>query len=197
MSINVNPPPMMKLPSKLQDIETATYFRHLNKMLLQLWKRTGGGSDTIDSTVVQQAININDIATVAAAIDTNTANVATNVTNITTNATNLTTHEALTIAHGSNGDVVGKLDLATESLVGLVKQMDLVSDAVASTVAVASADVAAAGATYDQTYTDTIVTLVNETKADLNTLTTDLNAVITVVNTLLANSKTSDQMNSV
>ena len=176
MSINVNPPPMTKLPSKFQDPETATYFRHLHKMLLQLWKRTGGGSDTIDSTLTQQAIN---------------------TTGIATNVTNLTTHEALTIAHGSNGDVAGKLDLATESLVGLVKQMDLVSDAVASTVAVASADVAAAGATYDQTYTDTIVTLVNETKADLNTLTTDLNAVITVVNTLLADSKTSGQMNSV
>ena len=190
MSINVNPPPMMKLPSKFQDIETATYFRHLHKTLLQLWKRTGGGSDTIDSTLTQQAINMVDIAT-------NVTGISTNITNITTNATNLTTHEALTIAHGSNGDVVGKLDLATESLVGLVKQMDLVSDAVASTVAVASADVAAAGATYDQTYTDTIVTLVNETKADLNTLTTDLNAVITVVNTLLADSKTSGQMNSV
>lgn len=130
-------------------------------------------------------------------INENEGNITTNTSDILTNKTSIEDHKALTEAHGSNGDIVGKDDLATESLVGLVKQMALVSDAVTSTVSVDSADIAAAPATYDQTYTDTVKTLSNEMKADINQLVTDVNNAITQINAILANSKTSGQMNNV
>ncbi len=56
MSITVTPPPQIQLPNSLsKDADTRTYFRHLNRMLLQLWRRTGGSSDSIseaDSNIV-------------------------------------------------------------------------------------------------------------------------------------------------
>lgn len=51
MAINVNPPPQIKLPPELaKDAATRTYFQHLDRMLLQLWKRTGGSEDLIDES---------------------------------------------------------------------------------------------------------------------------------------------------
>ena len=155
------------------------------------------------------------------------AQVNQNIENISLNAENLENHEALEEAHGSNGNIVGFNDLATVLLVGLVNQMALVNDAVDSTVSVDSPDatistvsvdspsIASAPATYDQAFTDTIVTLVNELKsdtnqlvsdvnpsatlsnelkADVNQVVTDINASIAQLNELLANSKTSGQM---
>lgn len=149
-----------------------------------------GINSTLDETI--ESVNQNTVA-----IDANETGIAANVTNIAQNKTNLEDHEALTTAHGSNGDIVGKSDLATETLVGLVKQMGLIADAVASTVSVTSSDIAAAPAAYDQTYTDTVKTLANETKADLNTLVTDVNNAITKINAIFAESITSGQMNNV
>jgi hypothetical protein len=55
MSIEVNPPPQIKLPRQLaQDRESSTYFRLLDRMLLQLWRRTGGKTDAINDS--EQAI---------------------------------------------------------------------------------------------------------------------------------------------
>jgi hypothetical protein len=47
----VNPPPQIKLPSAfLKDREISGYFRQLDRMLLQLWTRTGGTTDIINET---------------------------------------------------------------------------------------------------------------------------------------------------
>lgn len=44
----VNPPPQIKLPKKfLKDPEIRAYFRHLDRFFLQLWTRTGAGTDLI------------------------------------------------------------------------------------------------------------------------------------------------------
>ena len=49
--IKVNPPPQIKLPEALaKDKATVTYFRHLDRMLLQLWRRTGGVDDYISES---------------------------------------------------------------------------------------------------------------------------------------------------
>ncbi|MBL4664323.1 MAG: hypothetical protein JKY22_12400 [Flavobacteriaceae bacterium] len=60
---NVNPPPQIKLPSAFaKDSEINTYFRHLNRMLLQLWTRTGGASDIIgDAENNFSSINISEL----------------------------------------------------------------------------------------------------------------------------------------
>ena len=55
MAINVNPPPQIKLPPELaKDRATRTYFQHLDRMLLQLWKRTGGADDLIDASAITE-----------------------------------------------------------------------------------------------------------------------------------------------
>lgn len=170
--------------------------------LRDMYRRTafkgGNAIDEIKAETDQALIDVNStLEQTIEAVNQNTIAIDTNETNIVSNTTAIEDHVALTEAHGSNGDVVGKDDLATETLVGLVKQMALVSDAVASTVSVDSADIAAAPATYDQTYTDTVKTLSNEMKADINQLVTDVNNAITQINAILANSKTSGQMNNV
>lgn len=121
-----------------------------------------------------------------------------NIEVITLNAENLENHEALKEAHGSNGKIVGFEDLAAVLLVGLVKQMELVNDAVVSSVSVASPDatistvsvdspsVDSAPAAYDQAFTDTIVTLVNELKSDTNQLVSDVNPSAILSNELKA-----------
>lgn len=128
-------------------------------------------------------------------LDEAIAQIIQNAFDIDENAAAISDHAGLTEAHGSNGAVVGKSDVATELLVGLVKQMAVVANAVQSIVEVTSTDIAAAPAAYDQTYTDTIVTLSNELKSDVNQLVTNLNSAIDQLNSLLANSKTSGQMN--
>jgi len=48
MAVNVNPPPMVKMPRKISgDKELEPYFRHLERFFLQMWKRSGGGQDSI------------------------------------------------------------------------------------------------------------------------------------------------------
>jgi methyl-accepting chemotaxis protein len=85
-------------------------------------------------------------------------------------------------------------DLATELLVGLVKKMADIADAVDSSVNIATPDIGSAPATYDQAYTQSVTDLTNESKAAINQLASDLNDAIAVLNNLLAESKTSGQM---
>jgi hypothetical protein len=44
----VNPPPQLKLPKRfLTDPETRAYFEQQQRIMYQLWRRTGGADDTI------------------------------------------------------------------------------------------------------------------------------------------------------
>lgn len=131
-------------------------------------------------------------------VDQNTTNIASNLVLIGNNTTaivlvasNLNDHELETTAHGSNGDIVGFLDLATTLVVGLVKEAVAVSDGVDSSVSVSSPNATAAPATYDQTDAQTAVTLVNEIKNDVNTLVSDVNLINAQFNDLLARLRTS------
>ena len=70
MVTSVNPPPQIRLPKAFQkDREIQTYFRHVDRMMLQLWKRTGGAEDVIsdstasdisDSTLGVDAIEVSE-----------------------------------------------------------------------------------------------------------------------------------------
>lgn len=52
----VNPPPNLKLPVAFQENnDQRTYFRQLEWIMFQLWKRTGGGTD--DTSNLESAIN--------------------------------------------------------------------------------------------------------------------------------------------
>jgi len=51
MSINVNPPPQIRIPKKFfEDKELREFFEQYQKILFQLWNRTGGSSDSVAST---------------------------------------------------------------------------------------------------------------------------------------------------
>lgn len=106
----------------------------------------------------------------------------------------LSDHELLESAHGSNGDIVGFNDLADETVVGLVKRMTLISDAIASVVNVSVADASAAPAAYSQAHSQELVDLSNANKLAINTLVTDFNNAVTLLNSLITESKTSGQM---
>lgn len=135
---------------------------------------------SLEETIVQVNVNIQDIAN--------------NVISIRLNATNLSNHEALEEAHGSNGVIVGFGDLADEATVGLVKRMTALADAIDSTASVVVADASTAPATYSQAHSQELVDLSNANKSAINTLVTDFNNTVTVLNNLIARSKTSGQM---
>ena len=49
MSINVNPPPQLRIPQAfLQDREVRTFIEQQNTIIFQLYQRTGGANDGID-----------------------------------------------------------------------------------------------------------------------------------------------------
>lgn len=58
MSIPVNPPPQLRLPDEfIKNPQIRSYFEQQNRILFQLWNRTGGNDDLI-STAVQSITNI-------------------------------------------------------------------------------------------------------------------------------------------
>jgi hypothetical protein len=171
--------------------------------------------ESLDELITQVNLNIQNIQTNAENIATNAENIAinakaieqnaqdiaknaedilTNANAISTVASNLNTHVIATEAHGSNGDIVGFNDTATELLYGLVKRMANISDAVTTSVNIATADIGSAPATYDQGYTQSVTDLTNENKAAINQLASDFNDAVTVLNNLLSESQTADQM---
>ncbi len=155
----------------------------------------------IEANALAIAQNAEDIAANSEAIVQNALAIAQNANDIANNAeaivllaNSLDTHVNASQAHGSNGDIVGFNDTATESTVGLVARMASIADAVETTVDIITADIGAAPAAYDQAYTQSVTDLTNENKAAINQLASDLNDAIAVLNNLLAESKTSGQM---
>lgn len=104
------------------------------------------------------------------------------------------THVAAQSAHGATGDIVGTDDYATALVGGTVLLAAAVTNAVASTVSVTSPDATAAPAAYNQAQAQSVVTLANEMKGDINTLVANLNAVVTQLNALLASERAAKQL---
>lgn len=51
MTTPVNPPPQLRIPDSFASkAEEFAFFRQINTILFQLWNRTGGSSDIIEST---------------------------------------------------------------------------------------------------------------------------------------------------
>lgn len=163
----------------------------LKETIEQVNENTVGISDNKESI----ATNTENIATNTASIEENKTNITTNSEATQQNATNLTDHEQATTAHGSNGAIVGFNDVATETLNGLVMQMANIADAVQSAVEITQADPIDAPAAYSQTHAQSVVDLTKANKAGINQLVSDFNDAVNVLNQLLANSKTSGQMN--
>jgi hypothetical protein len=113
---------------------------------------------------------------------------------IVTLRTDLDAHIDAESAHGATGSIVGTDDYATALLGGTVLLANAVADALSSAVSVTSPDATAAPAAYSQAQAQTVVTLANEMKGDINTLVSNLNSAITQLNALLASMRTAKQL---
>ena len=64
MAINVNPPPLLRIPKKfLEDREIRAFIEQQNTIIFQLWNRSGGVTDvtseTVENiTVIDEEINV-------------------------------------------------------------------------------------------------------------------------------------------
>lgn len=62
MAIIVNPPPSIKIPREWQkNPEIVAYYKNFDRMMLQLWERTGGSRDAVSDAQnrAQSAFNAN------------------------------------------------------------------------------------------------------------------------------------------
>jgi hypothetical protein len=51
MTVNVNPPPQLRIPDKFfNDPEIRSFYEQQQRIIFQLWIRTGGSSDSVAST---------------------------------------------------------------------------------------------------------------------------------------------------
>lgn len=157
-----------------------------------LYRRTsykGGNAIDANKTEIDNAfIDVNST------LEDVIAQVIVNVESILTNETDIADHVALESAHGSNGNIVGFNDLANDLVVGLVGRMAALSDAIESTSTVVVADASAAPVAYTQSHSQELVNLSNANKAAINSLVTEFNAAVIVLNTLISSSKASGQM---
>ena len=59
MAVKVNPPPQIVLPEEFKNnLAVANYFEQLDRVLLQLWTRTGGSTDKIENAESSFDINL-------------------------------------------------------------------------------------------------------------------------------------------
>lgn len=102
-------------------------------------------------------------------------------------------HISANSAHGATGSIVGRLDYCTTTAGGVVLQAASVANAASSAVNIVTANVGAAGALYAQAYAQQQTDLINELKAAVNQLASDLNAAITILNNSLSTERTAKQ----
>ncbi len=102
-------------------------------------------------------------------------------------------HISANSAHGATGAIVGRLDYCTTTAGGVVLQAASVANATSSAVNIVTANVGAAGAAYAQAYAQQQTDLINELKAAVNQLASDLNAAITTLNNSLSTERAAKQ----
>ena len=63
MAVNVNPPPSIKIPREWQKSpEIVAYYKNFDRMMLQLWERTGGPTDSISDLKNKTADSFSSIS---------------------------------------------------------------------------------------------------------------------------------------
>lgn len=113
---------------------------------------------------------------------------------VTQNTEDIKVHVESDSEHGVTGDNVGTEDFCTELIGGVVLLSELVNNAADSTQQITLVDITAAPASYNQTYTQTLASMANDTKAKHNQLVLDLNAAIAQINDIISKAKTAKQM---
>ena len=106
--------------------------------------------------------------------------------------TDLDNHVAAGSAHGANGNIVGTGDYCAATVGGVVLLANPVADASQASITV-PIFVAAAGATYSQAHTQTQIDTINALRQNMTDLIASHNALVTVVNQMLATERTAKQ----
>ncbi len=104
----------------------------------------------------------------------------------------LADHINATTAHGATGRIVGQLDYCTATTGGVVLQAAAQADATANTTTPPAA-LGAAGAAYSQAYAQQQTDAINMLITNVSDLKTTVNALVTVVNNILATERTAKQ----
>lgn len=133
--------------------------------------------------------------TVESDIDSLEPRVAAAEIDIAAVTSNLSSHVADDSAHGATGNIVGTDDYCTLTTGGTVKLAASVANAPASTVSAVS-NPNSPGVAYSQIDASTWVNMLYEHKANINQLSTDLNAAITQLNLLMSNSRAALQLDT-
>ena len=123
----------------------------------------------VKADTLSEEVGSNTIGVLANRVDINT-----NTDNIAIVTQDLADHEADNSAHGVTGDNVGTEDFSQPATGGVVLLAALVADL----TQIATADIAAAPALYDQTYTQSVTDLTNENKAKINEVVLKVNEII-------------------
>lgn len=146
------------------------------------------------SVMVEDYLNIiRNLVTISTATDAaisqvaiNTASIIINTDGIAANTIAINSHINADSAHGSAGDIVGNLDLATQTIAGVVRQSGTVSNSGGTPVfPVTNPDATAAPAAYNQAQMASVVALLNEIKADVNNMSLDVAVDAALLNILL------------
>jgi len=165
------------LPKQFSTLFTRDY--------VSLKTATGSTADSLES-LGQEVIDVEARVTI------NEAGILELQVRVTDVEDGLDSHVSDNSAHNATGNIVGTNDYATPALGGTVKQATAVADSTASTVTVTITPTAPSAA-YAQAEAVTWVNAINEHKAAINQLKTDLNAVITLFNSSLATERTALQ----
>jgi hypothetical protein len=146
----------------------------------------------IGGTIDQTNANSQTIETLDGRLDVAEAGIALLDGRVDAVETNLTEHVNAESAHGATGNIVGTDDYATAILGGVVLLAAAVADASGSTIT-PPADVTAAGATYTQVYAQEQTDAINALRQNVIDLVAANNALVAVVNQMLATERTAKQ----
>ena len=177
--------------------DTLLSIRSLNLNAADVRGLTGWG-ETMTNDYLTTLENFRRVATeidaVIEQVTINAENIEINRVSISDLTDVVNAHISSNSQHGVTGSNVGDEDFCTDTIGGVVNLMALVSDAVVSVTDITTVDLSAAPAAYDQAYTQLQSDLINEEKAKINEIVTDLTNIKDRLNELIANSITAKQM---
>lgn len=150
------------------------------------------GKNNASSMLAQIDENTADIVVINGQITTINGQIVVINGEITALTTSLNNHVAAQSAHGATGDIVGTDDYCTVSVGGTVLLASAVANASTATITPPAA-LGSAPATYNQVYAQSQTDAINTLITNVSDLRTTLNALVGVVNNMLATERTAKQ----
>ena len=193
--IKVSPPP---ISVRIVD-ENGLPTRALVEYLYRLWDRTSNPEGNVIDDAASAASGATDAANAAASLASEATELAETSIELTGNATEqlnqlailfnqtqvaFEQHQNASNAHNSNGDIVGFDDLAKIDKPGIVMMAANVALPTGTSAGTNPNFILPAPVLYDQTFMQTVVSLLNDRNEQLNQLITDYGNMATKLNEL-------------